>query len=217
MSDTVLSTQCSKKVEPNVDRSETRDVRPRRQAILDAAARLFSAQGFSGTTIRQIAEQADMESGSLYYYFSSKSAILQEVLVFAISTTANDVRATVAELPAGANARQKIEAALRAHLQALHDHIEYTSTNGRLSGQIPAAVHMKVQPLRQEYSDFWQELLRQAQEDGAINEDLNLSLLRPLILGTLNRTPDWYNAKRGKIDELFNIIKVMIGGIWEID
>lgn len=215
MSDTLLSAQRSKNVEPNVDQSETSDVTPRRQAILDAAARLFSDQGFSGTTIRQIAEHADMESGSLYYHFRSKNAILQEILVFAISTTAHEVRETVAALPEGTNPRKKIEAALRAHLQALHDHIEYTSTNGRYSGQIPATVHITVQPLRQKYSDFWLELLREAQEDGAIHENLNLSLLRPLILGALNHTMDWYDAKRGNIDELFGIIKIMTSGIWK--
>jgi Transcriptional regulator len=216
MSNTVLSAQHSKSVEPNVERSETPNGSPRRQSILDASARLFSDQGFSGTTIRQIAEHANIESGSLYYHFRSKNEILQEILVFAISTTDRRIRATVAELPEETSPRQKIEAALWAHLQALHDHIEYTSTNGRYSGQIPAAVHIRVQPHRQKYSDFWQDLLRQAQEDGAINEDLNLSLLRPLILGTLNHTMDWYDAKRGNIDELFGIIKVMISGIWNV-
>lgn len=217
MPDKVARAQRSKNVAPTVDRSETPDAPSRRQTILDAAAQLFSAQGFSDTTIRQIAERANMESGSLYYHFRSKNAILQEVLMFAINTTARDVRATVAGLPEGTNPRQKVEAALRAHLQALHDHIEYTSTNVRYNVQIPAAVHLVVQPHRQEYSDFWHALLRQAQEEGAINEDMNLSLLRPLILGTLNRTMDWYDAKRGNIDELFGIIKVMISGIWKID
>ena len=216
MPNTVLSAQHSKRVVPNVERFETPNGSPRRQAILDASARLFSDQGFSGTTIRQIAEHANIESGSLYHHFHSKNAILQEVLVFAISTTDRRTRATVTELPEGTSPRQKIEAALQAHLQVLHDHIEYTSTNSRYSGQIPTSVQTLVQPHRQNYSDFWQELLRQAQEDGAIKEDLNLSLLRPLILGTLNHTIDWYDAKRGNIDELFGIIKVMINGIWNV-
>ncbi len=217
MSDTAPQPQRSKKMAATADLPETPGAHPRRQAILDAAAQLFSAQGFSTTTIRQIAERANIESGSLYYHFHSKNAILQDVLMFAINTTAREVRTAVATLPEGTSPRQRVETALRAHLRTLHENIEYTSTNVRYNAQIPAAVHLMVQPKRQEYSDFWHALLRQAQEEGAINEDLNISILRPLILGTLNPTMGWYDAKRGNIDELFGVIKVMISGIWKND
>ncbi|MBS0529403.1 MAG: helix-turn-helix transcriptional regulator, partial [Proteobacteria bacterium] len=51
-----------------------------RDSILKAAAMLFRRQGYSATTLRQIAATAKIEAGSIYYYFGSKEQILDEVL-----------------------------------------------------------------------------------------------------------------------------------------
>lgn len=51
-----------------------------RHRALDAALDLFSQQGFRGTTIRQIAEAADLSVGNVYYHFPSKEAIFEHLL-----------------------------------------------------------------------------------------------------------------------------------------
>src|SRR5271169_3052993 len=51
-----------------------------RDSILEAAAKLFRRQGYSATTLRQIAATAEIKAASIYYYFDSKEAILDEVL-----------------------------------------------------------------------------------------------------------------------------------------
>ncbi|MBS1699492.1 MAG: TetR/AcrR family transcriptional regulator [Actinobacteria bacterium] len=52
----------------------------RRDEILAIAARLISRRGYSATTVRDIAEEAGILSGSLYHHFASKEAMLQEIL-----------------------------------------------------------------------------------------------------------------------------------------
>lgn len=52
----------------------------RRDQILSIAARLIAKRGYSATTVRDIADEAGILSGSLYHHFSSKEAILQEIL-----------------------------------------------------------------------------------------------------------------------------------------
>lgn len=47
--------------------------------ILDAAARIFDEQGYSGATTNDIADEADVSIGSLYQYFPNKDAILVEL------------------------------------------------------------------------------------------------------------------------------------------
>jgi AcrR family transcriptional regulator len=47
-----------------------------RDAILQAAFELFSAQGYSSTTLPQIARQAGISSANVYVYFSSKLDVL---------------------------------------------------------------------------------------------------------------------------------------------
>ncbi len=48
--------------------------------VLNAALELFSAYGFHGTRIEQIAERAELSKTNLLYYFSSKRALYEAVL-----------------------------------------------------------------------------------------------------------------------------------------
>lgn len=52
----------------------------RREQLLSIATRLIASRGYSATTVRDIADEAGILSGSLYHHFSSKEAILQEIL-----------------------------------------------------------------------------------------------------------------------------------------
>jgi AcrR family transcriptional regulator len=51
-----------------------------RDALIAAARRLFSEQGFEATTIAGIAEAADLGFGTFYRYFPDKESILHSVL-----------------------------------------------------------------------------------------------------------------------------------------
>ena len=48
-----------------------------RQAIVDAALRLFRAGGYDRTTMRAIADEAGVSAGNAYYYFGSKEHLVQ--------------------------------------------------------------------------------------------------------------------------------------------
>lgn len=48
-----------------------------RNAIVEAALRLFRSNGYDGTTMRAIAGEADVSLGNAYYYFSSKEHLIQ--------------------------------------------------------------------------------------------------------------------------------------------
>lgn len=50
-----------------------------RAQIIAASHRLFLAQGFHGTTMRQIAKQSGMALGSLYNYFTDKNDLFRAV------------------------------------------------------------------------------------------------------------------------------------------
>jgi AcrR family transcriptional regulator len=51
-----------------------------REQILDAAAQMFSEQGYSAASTRRIAEAVGVKQASLYYHFTSKQDILAELL-----------------------------------------------------------------------------------------------------------------------------------------
>jgi TetR/AcrR family transcriptional regulator, fatty acid metabolism regulator protein len=65
------------------DRSIARERPPaaeeKRRVILDAAVRVFARNGFHGSRVGDIAEEAGVAHGLLYHYFSSKDEVLQTV------------------------------------------------------------------------------------------------------------------------------------------
>jgi TetR/AcrR family transcriptional regulator, cholesterol catabolism regulator len=52
----------------------------RHQQILTVAAALFARKGVAATTVREIADDVGILSGSLYHHFDSKEAMVDEIL-----------------------------------------------------------------------------------------------------------------------------------------
>ncbi|MFC0527714.1 TetR/AcrR family transcriptional regulator [Phytohabitans kaempferiae] len=52
----------------------------RRQQIIDSAAASFASRGVAATTVRQIADEVGILSGSLYHHFESKEAIVEAII-----------------------------------------------------------------------------------------------------------------------------------------
>lgn len=55
---------------------------PRVVQILDAASRCFSRDGFSNTTVQEIASEAGLTKSMIHYYFESKSVLILELQAF---------------------------------------------------------------------------------------------------------------------------------------
>ncbi|MGP0050630.1 MAG: TetR/AcrR family transcriptional regulator [Solirubrobacteraceae bacterium] len=87
-----------------------------RQAVLGAAAVRFAEQGFSATTIDEIARAARVSKGAVYYHFADKPALFQAVL--------RDHQQRVLDEVTGAAERRRdpwlrLDAALAAYVEAL--------------------------------------------------------------------------------------------------
>ena len=57
----------------------------RRDELLGIAARVFATKGIASATVRDIAQEAGILSGSLYHHFTSKEEMVREVLATASS------------------------------------------------------------------------------------------------------------------------------------
>jgi TetR/AcrR family transcriptional regulator, transcriptional repressor for nem operon len=61
-------------------RSRAQERPPKRDRLIDAASRLFYEQGVERTTIADIAADADVPLGNVYYYFKMKDDIVDAVV-----------------------------------------------------------------------------------------------------------------------------------------
>ncbi|MGD9924976.1 MAG: TetR/AcrR family transcriptional regulator [Pseudorhodoplanes sp.] len=173
-----------------------------RRRILNAAAHLFRRKGYADTSLRDIAHRANMISGSIYYHFDSKEDILDAVLQEGIIALHNAVRAAVEALPARATPRDRVSAAVHAHLNALLSQGDYIRANAREFERAPPVIRKRNLVLRQQYAAYWRSLFEEAKAAGQLKPEVDLTLLRLFLLGALHWTVDWYDASKQPISAL---------------
>lgn len=65
----------------------------KRQAILEAAARLFASAGYDATSMAEVARACGVSKALLYHYYASKEALLFDILRFHLTALLDAVRA----------------------------------------------------------------------------------------------------------------------------
>src|SRR5215471_3678565 len=63
------------------------DYNEKQVQIMEAAEKLFSAQGFDGTSVRDISEKADVNLAMISYYFGSKEKLLEALFTYRSETS----------------------------------------------------------------------------------------------------------------------------------
>lgn len=182
---------------------EARDDGNRRQALIRAAAHLFRQHGFDATSTRDIAAACGMRSGSPFYHFDNKvallAAVMEEGMGFAI--------ARQAEVLAGAGAPglplvARFRALVRSHLDVLlgpdSDFIPVMLYEWRC---LTPAQREAVLALKNAYEAPWAALLAELHAAGLLRGDPGLARL--LMFGALNWSVQWFEpGRRATLDEL---------------
>jgi TetR/AcrR family transcriptional regulator, cholesterol catabolism regulator len=168
-----------------------------RQQILDVAAKLFRARGYTETSLRDIGKQVGMKAGSLYYHFTSKEELAAEVLRIGVRRVHDAVVLAVKGLGADADVKSRLNAAMIAHLETLLDESDYTSAHIHCFPYVPEGLRRKLSSERREYEEVWRKLLDDAAAAGALAPGVDRAAARLAILGALNWSLEWYDPKQG--------------------
>src|SRR3954466_9633884 len=91
----------------------------RREHLVKLAAELFAKKGFQATTVREIAEEAGILSGSLYHHFDSKESIVDEILSIFFRELMTSCRIAIDE---PSNPREAIDGLVRVAFASLEPH-----------------------------------------------------------------------------------------------
>ena len=209
-----LANYCGAVVAAPIASAEVETVTGGRETIMREAAKLFSEKGSAESGLREIAEMAGICASIIYYHFPSNEYIYEEIIRLEADVTYATVCAELAALPDEATPRIRIEAAITGHLRALHSNKLFTSTNAESRMKLPEEVNAVTRPVRERYSQFWRGLLEQAESSGWLTRDLDPCMLRPLILGTMNRIVGWFDPDQGPLDGLIRTSILTYSGIW---
>jgi AcrR family transcriptional regulator len=156
--------------------------------IAAAAERLFSAQGYHATSVRQVAREVDLQGGSLYAHIDGK----EDVLAAIVDRAAHQFRAAISgvfgmDVPAS----QRLRAAVQAHLRVITANLPAATVyfhDWRYLSE-PRASHVRAQ--RDEYEGRWRQLIADGVASGEFRPiDPRVGALA--CLSMLNWTYQWF-------------------------
>ncbi len=192
---------------------EERDEGNRRRLIIDGAARLFRAKGFEGASTRDIAAAAGMRSGSPFYHFESKNALLHAVMEEGLQRAVESQRLALERLGTDAPPRLRLRALVRHHFEVLFgpegDFIPVMLYEWR---SLTPSQRESVTRLKAVYEAQWMPALRSLHAAGQLRAEPDVARL--LILGALNWAVQWYRPQgRLSLDALAEqALGLFIGG-----
>jgi len=197
-----ISQAVARTAKASAAKSEASDQNGGARQILNATAWLLRHRGYEATTTRAIAERVGIKAGSIYHHFPSKDAIVERVINEGVLVVNKAVTSALDALPNKATPRDRLQAAINAHLLSSLEHSDYTSASIRAFAFLPPELRRTCRVERRRYEDIWQQLMRDASEAGYIPKDVSLDAARLMLLGAVNWAGEWYRPGRVPIDKI---------------
>jgi AcrR family transcriptional regulator len=162
-----------------------------REAIIEAAARVFRTKGYHAASVQDIADAVGILKGSLYHHFESK----EELLYLIVKEPRARLYKTVADIVADdAPAGQKLRRAILAHLEAFDQHYPHLFVYLREREEMKR----RFRGAPKEYERYWQQILREGVKSGEFRADLDVQVVSYGLLGMVNWLYKWYDP-RGRL------------------
>jgi AcrR family transcriptional regulator len=161
---------------------------PRAREILEAATRLFHAEGYHVVGMRRIAKEIGMQTAGLYYYFPSKSEILY---VICLEVTKNFVDQHLPILYGEAPAPELLKQLVRQHILYFWDHrhaMDVALGDHRI---LPAVQREDIRSHRRRYQTAIQAFIAEGVKRGDFNvPDARLAGIA--VLDMINGINNWF-------------------------
>jgi len=162
----------------------------RRAQLLSIAAGMFAARGYAQTTVRDIADEAGILSGSLYHHFSSKEAMLTEILHGFMDGL---LERSVAIVESGDSPRDILDALIRHAFETIHRMPEDVALYQNESAFLATLPEFKfVSTMSQQIEKVWIGVLDAGRMSGVFRKDLDVNLIYRFIRDTVWSSVQWY-------------------------
>jgi len=177
----------------------------KRELIIQAAIEVFGKNGFRNSRISEIARRANVAEGTIYQYFRNK-----EDLFFYIPVEKTNEFCRELDLHLGGihGALNKIRKFIWYYLYFFKTNPEYSRILMLEMRVNKSFIKTKTYRSIRKFTDRVLEIIEEGQREGIIKKDVNLYVIRQLILGILEHLVTRWLLKEGRYNLIEDCDKV---------
>jgi AcrR family transcriptional regulator len=183
-----------------------------RQKLFVAAQQLIAEQGFSATSVDEIAERAGVAKGTVYYNFKNKNELFEELLRHGVGL----LNASLREAGAGREGApiDQLDAMIRAGLAFIEQYRAFSRLLLSELWRTNRAWQSTLTLLREEAVSVVRGALDDAVAAGELREDLDTGLVAAAVFGmVLVVAVDWLTFQPERsLDDVHAVLSTMVRG-----
>jgi len=160
-----------------------------RDRMLRAAARCFNEKGYSGSSLKDVANILGLTDAALYYYVRNKEELVYLCYVRAAAVGREAMQRAVDE---GQNGMDTVLRYLRNHVEIMVGERGPIAVMSEIPSLKPAH-RDEVLELSRRHSAWFEEILNAGIEDGSI-ASCDVRMTGNAIMGSINWIPKWYHG-----------------------
>ena len=164
----------------------------RKEQVLDSAAELFAANGFAATSVRRVANGAQLTKAGLYYHIRDKEDLLYRICNDSISTILAGARRVLSGI---AEPREQISGLIANHAEFFRNHPNNLTVLNRDINSLSPAPRAAIRKLERVYLNLLRGAIIDGQKTGAVHRRLDPTVAAFTVLASLNNLYQWYDPK----------------------
>lgn len=189
--------------------------RATRAKLYEAAVTLIAEQGFSATTVDEIAERAGVAKGTVYYNFKSKSELFEELLRYGVGLLTTSLQSAADETAERSGTKvEALDAMIRAGLVFIDRYPAFTQLYVAELWRTNRAWQSTLLVVRQQAVAVVETVLREAVESGELSQEIDIPLTAAALVGmVLVAALDWqaFQPERS-LDDVHSALSRLLHG-----
>ena len=154
---------------------------------MDVAIELFAEKGFTETSVRQIAEKADVNVAMINYYFGSKKELLESIFEYQLANKTISLETIMKNDKL--DPVQKIEAYLDYFIESSFSSLKFNKIMvKRTTTEVDrnSKIFKLVVESRAQYRKIIEEVIVQGQKEKLFRKGIDIALMSAIFVGTVN-------------------------------
>ncbi|MHC4223679.1 MAG: TetR/AcrR family transcriptional regulator [Planctomycetota bacterium] len=162
--------------------------------LLDAAAALFTAEGYEGASMRRLAREAKLSLSGVYHYVGSKEELLYWIQ---FNTFDSLLKGLQISLDGVVGPRERLQTAVLNHVRHFGKHMNELKVCAREIDVLQGEAYQEVHDRRKAYFDAVHALVKELPPQPEAPHDSWLATAN--LFGMLNWFYQWYDPQRSPV------------------